>query len=178
MANNKKETDQTFLMASIKERILFSLWNEKQDDFRIVKFSRFDDKSAKWDVSFYSGGCYYIAEIKCRNYNSFDYDDWIIDKKKWTDLDSIRNEYDKDCNIQICYINIFPDDRVGIWQLDELDSKDLRYRERTGRKKTCGQDNSTSIHKEYFLPVDKGTFYNFELPSFYDLYNLQNNYIN
>lgn len=175
MANNIIETDKTFLFAALKERFYFQNFHNQKNDFRIIKFSQFNNKSSKWDVSLYSAGTYYIAEIKCRKYNSFNYPDWIIDESKWSDLNKIRNKYPKDCNVKLLYINIFLDNKLAIWQLDDINKDELLFQERIGRKKTCGNDDTFTNHKEFLLPNSLCTFYKFKIPSFQEEQEFINN---
>lgn len=109
----------------------FQTYCNQQEWCKINKFAKI--LYTKWDVSYFSGETYVIAEIKNREYNSTSFDDWFMEVKKHQSLLNIKNkvESEKGIEVKIHYINHFPDGETFIWDVTDLtdEGEDIVMRE-------------------------------------------------
>lgn len=105
-----------------KGRKIFKEFCQQQIWCKVHKTSK--DKFAKWDLSFFSGRTQMIGEIKVRDYNSRDFDNWYLEADK---LDALRKLNEVIPNSRITYINHFKDNITYIWDLTELKETELDY---------------------------------------------------
>lgn len=107
----KEVADKEFL-----GRYKFEQFCRAQSWCTLNKFSY--KENAVWDVAYWSAGTAMIGEIKVRNYNSNEYDDWFMELSKRESLKDLKYLYGIDIKTKLTYINFYNnDDAVRIWDI-------------------------------------------------------------
>jgi CHAT domain-containing protein len=99
-----------------KGRDIFKTFCEQQPQFTFYKESK--KQFAKWDVSYKIKNKSFIGEIKVRDYNSFDFNEWYIQGDKLEALQDLQKQHP---TTRVTYINIFKDNITMIWDVTDLD---------------------------------------------------------
>ena len=162
---NPENKDIPYIMAAIRERVMFDWFSQNRSDFTLNSYSYVESK-ASWDVYITSGGTNYLCEVKIREFNSTTFGDegWILEEFKYNNLIKyINTPKAKQKNAKAFYINIFRDG-VVVWEV----KKENNY-----KFKKQWYQNSTVAGTGYreksvvLLPTSTGTFY----PHFYNLFD-------
>lgn len=83
------------------------------------KFNREAKKEyAKWDVSYIKDKQQTIGEIKMRDYNSTDFNEWFLQEDKYLALKELQKKIP---GSRITYINHFKNNITFIWDLTDMD---------------------------------------------------------
>ena len=105
-----------------KGRLAFKTYCERMPWCKVTKESK--DRWSPWDVAFTSGttrtNIKIVGEIKYREYESNVFEDWILQVDKLNGLKDIQSKYN---DVKIMYINIFQDNIITIWDLDNLNEQ-------------------------------------------------------
>lgn len=160
MKNNEPQNPR-IVLASIRERIAFKEFQEKQNDFKIEYISKVEDTKG-WDVIILSAGTRMLCEIKVRD-KDLNYDNWILEEKKYNKLIEIcESEKGKEMKLVPFYINVF---RNGIlfWDLSK-NNPEFFLRD---SKKTTAEDNGRIVKSVAYLKNNTSIAYKFntDLPS-------------
>lgn len=99
-----------------KGREIFKTLCQQQPTFKFNKEAR--KEFAKWDVSYFIKNKSYIGEIKVRDYNSTDFNDWYIQADKVEALQQLQKQHP---TTRATYINIFKNNITMIWDVTDLD---------------------------------------------------------
>lgn len=99
-----------------KGRDLFKLFCNQQPTFTFYRESK--KQFAKWDVSYKIKNQSYIGEIKVRDYNSTDFNEWYIQADKLEALQELQKQHP---STKATYINIFKNNITMIWDISNLD---------------------------------------------------------
>lgn len=99
-----------------KGREIFKTFCKEQPTFTFHKEAK--KEFAKWDVSYYIKKQSYIGEIKVRDYNSTEFNEWYIQGDK---LEALQDLQKKHPTTRVTYINIFKNNITMIWDVTDLD---------------------------------------------------------
>jgi len=155
--NKPTEKETPYILASIKERLLFDTFWQSRQDFTINAFSYVESK-ASWDIYYTSGGTKYLAEIKIRNYNSnqFFTEGWALEETKYLKLiDYIKTPKAKEKGVKAVYVNVFFDG-VMIWNVNELKNYKFQWK-KFPKSSVC--DKGFIMKNVTLLLKNSGTFY-------------------
>ena len=105
-----------FVLASIRERILFNNFLNQRKDFEIKNTSPITGYD-KWDVVIKSANTPYVIEIKIRDKSMFMYEEWFLEEIKFSSLTGITSSSRaKELGTKAYYLNIFQDG-VLMWEI-------------------------------------------------------------
>ena len=143
--------NEKFIKASIRERLLFLCFQQKQMNIKLTDMSSWLGTES-WDVAYTQSGVEYVAEIKVRDNNlkDWDHEGWIIEEYKYKSLMNLRGKR------KVAYINIFKDACV-IWDLESLE---LKFKIKECKKNTV-VDNGKIDKRVALLHSKQGEVYNY-----------------
>jgi hypothetical protein len=147
--------NEEFIKASIRERLLFMCFEQKQMNVKLKTMSHWNGGES-WDVIYTKSNVEYVAEIKVRDNNLKDWDKegWILEEYKYRALMELKKTSKR--NFKIAYLNIFKDACV-IWELESLD---LAFKSKECNKNTV-VDNGKINKKVALLHSSQGEVYHY-----------------
>ena len=110
------------ILFAIRERMMFDEYAANDPFINWKYFTKVEGYDA-WDLCIESAGTTYICEVKVRNKNLSQYDDFYIEQIKYDALKKITSS-DRAIKkgTRLLYINFFHDG-VIFWELDKIDPK-------------------------------------------------------
>jgi hypothetical protein len=115
------------------------------------------DDYSKWDVSYKIEDTLVIGEIKRRNYDSTDFDTWVLELDKLRGLQTIKDECIKHRKniykkVALHYINIYNDNTIVIWDITNLDENKVGVFKADMPATYCG-NQAVKTKNTIFLPI-------------------------
>jgi hypothetical protein len=127
---------KTFKQCSNQERRLtkkyIHLYNNNITDLVFTSEDGYD----KYDLSFKIDNQLYIAEVKCRDYKSSDFADWVLENYKHDNLIEIAEQL----NAIPLYFNFFTDRVLSVWNINDCTS--IEPTREKFNKQTAGSNNN------------------------------------
>lgn len=150
-----KQQDAPYILAAIRERILFQQYQQHLNTFIITHESPVWSQD-KWDTAILSGSPY-LVEVKVRD-QDIRYDDWIFEHNKWSALIQLLTSQKAVMNgTNGFYCNIFRD---GVILWNPWDTKPEHFFERDSKVKTM-EDKGRKVKLLTYLKKSSGTQYNY-----------------
>lgn len=148
-----RDINPKVVIASIRERILFKEFRDRQNDFEIKNISKVEANDS-WDVIYLSAGTEYLAEIKVRDkaLDSWDHEGWIIEEYKYKKLSELQSKSRRP--LTKAYVNIFKD-AIVIWDLDKVKPE---FFKRDSKQMTV-QNKGRVIKSVAYLKSSQGVVY-------------------
>lgn len=137
---NKEEVERLEELGM--QRLKSLLANNFDSNYKIVHTMRAYDQV---DIQMTGHGETYDIEIKCRDVNSNDYKDYMIESSKLIGLMNFSNNHKK------YYINFFADGYALVWDIAEINNID-QYRGESFCCKTTVDDSARVKKAVYYLP--------------------------
>jgi hypothetical protein len=109
-------TTTQFQQDDKKGRDIFKTFCQEQPTFTFYREAK--KEFSKWDVSYKIKNQSYIGEIKVRDYDSTDFNEWFIQGDKLEALQELQKQHP---TTRVTYINIFKDNITAIWDVTEVD---------------------------------------------------------
>lgn len=157
-----KGSSENVIKASIRERLMFKEFRNRQNDFKIKHIS-FVEEADSWDVIYLSGQTEYLAEIKTRDkkFQDWDQEGWILEEYKYNALCELQKKSKRP--LKKTYVNIFKD-AVVIWDLDSIE---LQFIDRECKVMTV-ENKGKRNKKVALLKSEQGTVYkgNYDISMF------------